>query len=323
MSIENNIPRYDPGDPNTAELELRYSLSNTQHTAIAEQRERVLSIIRKPSEGLLAVVGPCALTNDPEQISAEGITLQELDTAYEGLVMLHRMPPWKPRTNREDWHGLETTEAEAAYRIVANQAREHANIAIETGHYDHVMRYGQLLTAAWTGGRNVYKDDLIEALAIHDASLPLLVKNGLDGSIEAALKRIRAINAMREQGHIQSALIYRGGENAKTPETWEEAYKLALERTDGKLIVDVAHGSEIAHDPENKKSVKGQTLAMEHVIELAKEGYLPAGVMIEASNIESPTDPVMPLEIALDGVKRLYEIKAGTEDVNQSELLAA
>lgn len=323
MNNENDVPRYDPDNPSTRSLEVSYGLTNDQYDAIALQRERTLGIIRSPETGLIAIVGPCALTNNPEQIRQDGLEIQKLAIAYQGLVMTHRMPPWKPRTNPEDWHGLETTEAEAAYKIVANQAGEHANIAIEAGVYGHITRYGQLLSVAWTGGRNVHKEGMLEALAIHDPSLPLFVKNGLDGSVETALKRVRAINAMREQGVAQSALIYRGGENAQSPEAWEEAYISALERTGGKLIIDVAHGSEIAHDPKNKKSVEGQILAMEHVIELARKDLLPAGIMIEASGVESPTDPVMPLEIALDGVRRLYEIKARVEDINQDELLVA
>jgi phospho-2-dehydro-3-deoxyheptonate aldolase len=324
MSIENNnVPRYDPGEPNTATLEQRYVLSEAAHVEIANRRKQALATIHDPAEKLLAVVGPCALTSNPEQISSEGMALKELEAAYEGLMMVHRLPVWKPRTDPKDWHGLETTEPEAAYRILANQADTQANVAIETGHYDHIMRYGQLLTVAWTGGRNVHKEDLIEALAIHDPSLLLLVKNGLDGSLETALKRVHAINTLREQSRPQSALIYRGGSNAQTPEAWEREYKRAIEKTGGRLVVDVAHGSEIAHDPESKKSVKGQIKALEHVIELASSGYVPAGIMIEASDTESPTDPVMPLHIALDGVQRLYEIKTGIRNQEQDEVLAA
>jgi phospho-2-dehydro-3-deoxyheptonate aldolase len=326
MSIEYDPPRYNPSNPDTRTLELQYSLTENQYELIAAQRDRVTDIIRNSATGLIAVVGPCALTNTPEAIEEEGMTIAELDSAYKGLAALHRLPPWKPRTRREDWHGLETTEPEAAYRIIADAARSRGNVAIEMGHYDHVMRYELLTTLGWVGGRNVQRHELAEAIAIHDHSLPIAVKNGLNGAILKARQNIQGINKDIGRNNTSPAtLIYRGGENAQTPEAWERQYVRVLQQTRGNVIVDVAHGSEMAHDPEGgfQKSVEGQENALEHVIRLAEMGHIPMGVMIEASDIESPTDPVMPLQVALDGVKRLYEIKMGIQNTEQDELLVA
>lgn len=73
------------------------------------------------------------------------------------------------------------------------------------------------------------------------------------------------------------------------------------------MIVDVAHGSEMAHDPAGAfgKTVEGQQQALEHVTALAAQGYAPIGIMIEASDIPSPTDPVMPLDVACEGLIKL------------------
>lgn len=326
MSIEYDPPRYNPSNPDTRTLELQHGLSEGQHELIASQRDRATNIIRNPETGLIAIIGPCALTNAPETIEEEGAALTELSSAYKGLVALHRLPPWKPRTRREDWHGLEITEPEAAYRIIANAARRRGNVAIEMGHYDHVMRYEQLTAFGWVGGRNVQRHELAEAIAIHDHSLPIAIKNGLDGAILKARQNIQGINKdIGRNSTSPATLIYRGGENAQTSEAWERQYVRVLQQTRGNVIVDVAHGSEMAHDPEGafQKSVEGQEEALEHVIRLAEIGHIPMGVMVEASDIESPTDPVMSLQVALDGVKRLYEVKMNIQNTEQDQLLVA
>ncbi len=315
------VPRY-PDNPDTKSLEKEYGIDDKHRTQINIQREEITDIIDDPKNGLIAIVGPCALTNNPQQHQAEGKRIAELGASHDDLITLHRMPPWKPRTNPRDWHGLETTEPVAAYSQLATEAKLRANVAIETGHYSHIVRYGELASMIWIGGRNVHKSEMIEALAIHDPTIPIGVKNGLNGHIEEALRRVRAVNALRELGS-KAILIYRGGENALTPELWEQEYKKAIEQTDGRVIIDTAHGSEIAHDPSNKKSVEGQIKALEHVIELAQQGYIPAGIMLEASDIESPTDPVIPLEIALEGIRKLYEIKKSMYTKHDGEALVA
>jgi hypothetical protein len=83
------------------------------------------------------------------------------------------------------------------------------------------------------------------------------------------------------------------------------------EATQGRYILDTAHGTEMAHDPQRKfgKSVDGQILAVYAMHRLARQGYVPGGTMMEASGLNSPTDPHMPLEIALDGVKQQHAYK--------------
>jgi hypothetical protein len=157
----------------------------------------------------------------------------------------------------------------------------------------------------------------MRAIARHDPTLGVGVKNGLSGAIDTALQHVDRINTMREgyEDPASAVLVYRGGENAKNPLAWRNAYLDAHEQTSGLVIVDIAHGTEMAHDPDGqfKKTVAGQILAMEAVLDLAREGYAPAGIMIEASDLKSRTDPHMPLEIALNGVKQLYNIKTGSK----------
>ena len=80
-------------------------------------------------------------------------------------------------------------------------------------------------------------------------------------------------------------------------------------------MVDTAHGSEMAHDPRGQfgKTVLGQIACLDHVIDLAQQGFITSGIMIEASDYEHPdpfrqTDPNMPFFHALNGVQELHKI---------------
>lgn len=143
-------------------------------------------------------------------------------------------------------------------------------------------------------------------LVTHDPLLPVGIKNDLSGSTDVAVNEARRLSSLREDSDTPVVILFRGGENAKTPEDWEEQYKLAFERTEGRLIVDTAHGVEMAHAPgaDFTKSVIGQVACLEHVIKLAEDGFAPAGIMIEASDAISPTNPNMPHSSGISGIQR-------------------
>ncbi len=49
---------------------------------------------------------------------------------------------------------------------------------------------------------------------------------------------------------------------------------------------------------------------MEHTIDIAERtGKAPAGIFAEASSAKSPTDPVMPFELAVEGAIALAKAK--------------
>ena len=302
--------------------------------AVLTKAGQISEALKSPYEKTVALIGPCAMTQHPVELVLEGQKIAALQD--ENLITVQRMPVWKPRTNPDkDWKGLETslvkihadgkgyalpgTEVEGlatAYSILVEAAAQHGGAAIEVANTQHIDRYEPLLSFAWSGSRSIGNREQILALATRDPKVPLGIKNGMSGDISEALAVVEAVErerapAIEEEKPAPAVLIFRGGEDLDIPEKWENAYKEALNRTGGKLIVDVAHGSEMAHDPNGnfKKSVEGQIRAMEAVIRLASEGYVSAGIMIEASDLESPTDPVMPLQTALDGVKRLHKIK--------------
>ncbi|MDB5185977.1 MAG: Chorismate mutase, type [Candidatus Saccharibacteria bacterium] len=304
---------YAPELPTNQELEQQYPLTPDAELEIAMARERIGGILSLRESGLVAIVGPCAMTEDTQIIQAEGDEYSELTIDEKGLYVVHRMPTWKPRTNPNEWHGLETTNPELAYKTLITQAIRGAGVSIEIGRKEHADRYGKALVLGWFGGRNVQKGHMMEevALAEENLDLPLAVKNGLNGEIDEALAHVDRLNRLRQERSDDAApvvLLYRGGENAETPEAWERQYCEALKRTMGAMIVDIAHGTEMAHDPNGKfkKSVEGQEAALQHVLDIANSGLTPAGIMSEASNAHSPTDPVMPVEGVVSGVRRLH-----------------
>lgn len=275
---------------------------------IAIQRKRIGDILTRKVNGLFVVVGPCALTGDVDIIHREGNRIRRLDT--DTLATSHRLPVWKPRSNPVDWHGEETTNPNGALATLRRQAKQNANVSIEAGLEHHIDKYAAMLAFAWTGARNIHNRDLMTKLVTHDPLLPIGIKNDLSGDIDSALNEAQRLSSLREDDDAPVVLLFRGGDNAKTPEDWEEQYKVAFERTEGRLIVDTAHGGEMAHAPDVDftKSVIGQIACLEHVIQLTEGGLVPAGIMIEASDAVSPTDPNMPHSNAISGVQRLHQL---------------
>lgn len=319
-----------PEVPTTQQLHELYPLNEVTQYEIEAARERVSGILSGDEPGLVAILGPCAMTGAVRTIRQEGAAYARLTLTEEGLQVVNRMPLWKPRTNPSDWHGLETgpepgtdgsieDSAHDAYRTLAVEATFGGGVAIELGQPYHPERYAHLLTFGWTGARNLDNLDVLHAVALHDLSLPLGVKNGLDGTIEPALRRIAELRELRathasKLGIVAAptVLIYRGGENAKDPSSWERQYREALEATGGHLVVDTAHGGEQAHDWREKylKSEVGQKRALAHVVEIAQQhGEVPRGVMCEASAASSPTDPTIAPSVAIEGVRRLNALR--------------
>ena len=288
--------------------EMTPSLPAETQKRILDMRHKVGSIIVSGGLGLIAINGPCAQTDNYAQIHQEGTQLDELNNVHPNLVLLQRLPPYKPRSNPLDWHGQETTDPDGSLNNLTERTIFGSNLAFEIRNRDHFKRYLHLPALIWSGGRSVDDDQLMRKLATYDQSISIGVKNGIDGQLEPAIAQVKLIQSLRSPGSAPAILIYRGGENATTPESWEKMYKRALELTEGRLIVDVAHGTEMAHDKDFKKSIIGQIKAMDHVIELAKVNYAPRGIMIEASDTKSPTDPHMPFHLALQGTLDLASI---------------
>lgn len=296
--------KFAPAIPTSHELEIAYPLSSAGMSKVNLNRAAITEVLRT-GEGFISATGACSLTDDLKTTTSENTRIARLPG-----VALQRQNFWKPRSAPESWWGLETTDPALAYMFLTDEAHRHGNAASELGHFEHVVRYGARLALAWFGGRNS-DFDMKKAVALYDPSLPLAVKNPLSGEIDETLLEVAELNRLRGDGAAPVVMMFRGGENAKDPISWEKSYIKAFELTNGLIITDTAHGAEMAHDPLGAftKSAEAQTASLDHLVQLATSGYAPVGVIIEASEAVSPVDPPMPLDLAFNGVKQLFEAR--------------
>ncbi len=238
-----------------------------------------------------------------------------------GLVLAVRRHPWKPRSVKTwgekmlKWHGLETgyvdghgdpeDAALTAYDIMYNVAVIRNNVSMELAFDKHIYRYGPMLSFAQIGARtrDEYYDNygeylqFLDLLAKREPTLPIGIKNDTNGSIDRALEEVDRVNEIRAtlgfSAVSRAVLIYRGGDNAKSPEAWEGGAKNAIKRARGAVILDVAHGGEQAFDPDGKyeKSEGGQLACLRIATKFKEEGLDCVGVAAESSMLESPMDP--------------------------------
>jgi phospho-2-dehydro-3-deoxyheptonate aldolase len=286
---------------------------------VNQARDCISDAIHNNDTNLISVIGPCPLVDEQAIIQLEARRKKELEQTHNNLIVLDRQCFTKPRSNPADWQGLDSSDPGQALQIVTDLSEEYANVSAEVRFQSNLENYGNHLSMVWTGARNIDDYNLIHLLATHDPSLPIGIKNGLDGNIELALDHVDYINDIRPEGSAPAILIYRGGENALNPKSSAEMYKRAHDATNGRIIRDNAHGVEMAHNPNGKfeKSVAGQIRASHAAIELAHQGYPPLGVMYEASQLESIMDPHIPLETAILHTELLISAKLGSPAVKK------
>lgn len=317
--------RYAPSLPTTERLEDQHPVSHAALEATMEQRRQISDVL-ETGEGYLSLIGPCAMTAAGLIIAREAGRARRLNDASPTHRVVYRSPFWKPRSDPDEpFWGLETVNPELAYATAVTQA-EVGYAAAEIARPDHqpnlhLRRYGKLLVFGWTGSRNIELPDtpddesLMHLVAAHDPTLPIGVKNGLDGDLDTALRSVDKINQTRQrrfgEGAAPAVLIYRGGKNATNPDTWEEQVLRVHELTGGRAVIDYAHMSEMAHSAEFGKSPDAQLASLEHGIALAESGYAFVGGMAEASDAESPTDPVISFDEGLDRMQRLHDARMG------------
>lgn len=313
--------RKAPNTPNTVQLQTMHRLPGYAQARIRTVQRRATEVLRT-GNGLIAAVGGCALVNDPEQLQVEGEALQTLEANHPGLVTAQRMNTWKPRSDVRSWWGMESRARSAvhAHEIVTAHATAYGNATMELGYAEHVARYKSRVAIGWLGARAaLMAADEFEALldaAARCYDMPIGIKNGQDGDLKSSLGYVAAINDVRNNAGAPAFLMYRGDNTAQTPPAWGEQYKRAWDLTEGRLVVDTAHGTMRAHTPDYGKSIHGQRAAMDHVIELSLEGWAPAGVLMEASDTASVVDPNAPHNFALQTVAQLAAIKSDMLTVN-------
>lgn len=296
---------------------------------VEQHRERIIramSLEKALSGPLIAIIGPCSnQIENNDTIVSEGLQVASIGTG--SIIGVHRIPFWKPRTPKpgaikRPWEGIIDTDINTALELTAHEAYDLGiPIAAELGKPEHIGLFSPMLSFAWLGSRSV-EDDLLDlSIAGLRGPVSVGVKNGMEGRPDSALARMGRLGALGVENQI---MIFRGGENARTPEGWENAFKRAHFLTGGRMIVDVAHGGEMAFDPSGSfsKTQQGQENCLRRVIELAEEGLFTRGVMIEASDVVIPnpehrTDINMDFDKAISGVLRLAGVRNKTKDTRE------
>lgn len=291
-----------PPTPTTEHLHAMFPLTDNELQQVAEHRTLFVSGMEGITPVLVGAEGQCSTTKRDAQITLrEGTVTRDLILDASNLFALKRINNWKPRSNPDDWHGLETEDPELAYQLLVETVRAGAATCTELAVVMHALRYAQTLTMGWVGARNRDASE-IEAISEVDPLLPLLIKNDLDGTHDWAQNMV---GELRQKGR-SSYLLYRGGSALSTPAQWESAVLHVIEQTEGKIMLDLAHGSEQAHDPEGRfrKSAEAQLRALEHYLAMGERtGLWAHGIMLEASDAPSDTDPNMPHIAAINGLR--------------------
>lgn len=297
--------RLAPTEPTTEDLSIQFQLANNAEDRIIEARLDFKTAI---DSGFIGYLGSCTLPDDPANFLAETTTTDSIQQNKPGLHTGSRACPWKPRSNpAEPFWGRETVDPAGVYGLLVSSVNNGANLVMEAGDISHIERYGRLVVAIWVGARS-FGSGLAEVISDTTPELPLLIKNPVSGEIDETIRHAEKLKRRRGEDAAPVLPIYRGGENARTPKQWEKVYKRFLDLTEGHLIVDFSHGGGRAHDPnvEFERTRVGQARCIDHGINLAQQGYVPAGGLIEASDMEEIIDPHVPFTLGLDAIKELY-----------------
>jgi phospho-2-dehydro-3-deoxyheptonate aldolase len=193
---------------------------------------------------------------------------------------------------------LEHDSIEEAHRILTLIANTGMPLASEVMTPAHLARYGNRLSLAWIGARNIGDTILRHAMSAYP-NLPIGLKNDGAGNPQPALEARLTIGTpqynaeiMMSDGHMgivpqapgnpNTMIIWRGGDAYKTPKAYEEGI-IAISALGLPWAADMAHGVSVAHG--GIKSAAGQQACLDHTLKLMRQGRLitpPKMLMIEA-----------------------------------------
>lgn len=299
------------------ELRLEHPLLPEAKEMIEKTRHEAGEILAGDGQRKLLIVGPCSL--DDSQFDNGTYAVLELakqikafsedPTIAEKSLVIMRAPPVKPRTDL-GWSGLDQTDPNLAHKLLTDITNLGIPVAIEAS-VNTLSAYEDMLGMAWVGARE-NKSTSLRQLLSGLGNLPVLVKNSHDQhGFEDAVKAIRTIIAphlarvidgngrlcnQNTKGVKHTGIIYRGNDGASVGD-FERVLKDDIHAIDSNVVVDVSHGNTMAHDSNGKKSVEGQQEALDHLLELLKEGRIDdkvVGIMIELNLFEGRSDDKLP-----------------------------
>lgn len=313
------------------ELREKHPLDEVAREYIEHSRQEVQNILTGHDERLLVIFGPCSLD---DAVLADGtpavmtMAARILEFCHDPFVSSHakvimRLPPAKPRTNT-GIAGLEQHNLVAAHQLLTDVANMGVPLAIEVMHERHFARFSDMLSLAWLGARDISSTLLRHAASAYP-EVPLLLKNGEDGSLKVAVEAKKTIIEphlveltspdgrlvkVHSRGNPHTGLISRGGGSIKTADDFERHVREAA-ATSMPLIIDAAHGNAMAHDEHFNKSTIGQLRCLDHISKLVQGGMKITGIMVESYLIEgrddttpgrSRTDPCLAFDDAAEKI---------------------
>lgn len=243
------------------------------------QREAITQTMSVDSNQLLVLAGPCAAESDrlsSGELATEAHVTRLADVAQNlaGLHVVGRLVGNKPRTATGDTGLLHRNDGPEVYTAMAGRlTRAGVPLAAEIlGEVDIVAT--PWLSVGWTGARNA-QDTGVRYLARQSSRdldkgfkpLPVFVKNGTDGNLDAACNAIETIqspkpatrtqmtidglHSVRTFGNPHVGMILRGGAliDSKDPadrlvhEIGEAREALNKHFDNVPIIVDLSHGN--------------------------------------------------------------------------------
>lgn len=298
--------------PTPAELCTELPLSPALAEQVQASRAAVRDILEGLDQRLLVIVGPCSIHDDKAALEYAQ-RLQRLREALgEQLLILMRCYFEKPRTSL-GWKGMINDPDLDGSCHIAKGARLARSLLLEIGN----MGLG-VATETLEPNLALYYQDLISWTAIgartaesqlhrqfaSGAPSPVGIKNGTNGSIEAALNALEAASAahtyvgvdtqgrlslVQTQGNPACHLVLRGGENG--PNYQEEVIaecgqQLKARGLNTRVLVDCSHANSSKRAPQ-------QAPVLEDVVRQIRQGNKGiAGVMLE-SHLQAGQQPLV------------------------------
>lgn len=299
--------RYQPSETPDY-LRKQHPLQEAARSRIDTSRTALRGILSGEDQRLAIIMGPCSLDDavlpngTPAVIAlAEQIAALSVEPVVKrGAQIIMRCPPAKPRTD-VGWAGLEQTNLSRAHSLLTDIANMGMPLAIEVMHERHMARFGDMLTMAWVGARNVASTLLRHTVSAYDTT-PTLFKNPVDGTLDEVSRAVKtvAVNQAAEimdgsgrlvrltsEGNRYTGLIVRGGASVQTPGDFSNMLRQA-DKHGLPWFVDCSHGNAAAHDDYGKKSVLGQRRCLDHLNQLMQAEPFThiRGIMLETHLLE-------------------------------------
>lgn len=285
-------------------LKNRLKITDELKKQVVNYRNEISDIINKKNNKLIAIVGPCSVSNYESTLEyAE--ELKEISEHYDNILIIMRVYVEKPRT-RTGWKGYlydpdlnESNDInkgiELSRKLMLEITRLGLPIATEFLNLNTPQYFDDLVSYACIGARTV-ESQLHRELA-SGLSMPIGFKNTTGGDINKAIDAIITAKSnhtffgMNTQGNCaiistngnsEGHIILRG--SSKTPNYYDEDIKYTINllnenKIDKGIIIDCSHGN-------SNKNFKNQIKVAENIFKQKLNNNNIVGIMLESFILE-------------------------------------